>query len=217
LNVVIPYQRHHRIPQYRDVELKYALRSIDKFIGGEVWVIGDKTPFKVNHIPSNNEGFGKEYRIFKKLMKAFELFDEFIMWNDDHFMLQPSDIKYWHMGDIKKIRQRGEYGLAVKNTIEAGCEKYYDIHTPIIYERERFYETVKSQDWRKQYVIKSLYCKGMEGEYMEDLKINAPLSVKAIRNKIQNRVFFSTGHYGLTPQMIEVLEELYPNPSKYEL
>jgi hypothetical protein len=57
----------------------------------------------------------------------------------------------------------------------------------------------------------------MEGEYMEDLKLNAPYSLGRIWEKLEGRTFFSTGNYAMTPDMIEVFETLYPNKSKWEL
>jgi hypothetical protein len=52
---------------------------------------------------------------------------------------------------------------------------------------------------------------------MKDLKINTSLSYERIKAEIQDRWIFSYGDYGLNPPMKRLLEELFPEPSKYEL
>jgi hypothetical protein len=67
--------------------------------------------------------------------------------------------------------------------------------------------------------MKSIYCNGMQvkGEYLEDCKINSMLSKEDIHSLIDDRPFFSIGNAGLNEDMKEVLQELYPHPSAYEL
>lgn len=220
VTIVIPYTRD----KHKGLELKYALRSIEKFWPqSEVWVIGDRPRFETRYLPCRDLDSRKEFSIANKILtacKCDEISEDFIMWHDDHFQLKETEIKYWHNGDLGRTheRARGLYQVAVRNTIDYGCTLNYDIHVPIVFNKKEFINRVMSADWRpgKEFLVKSLYCKGIEGEYMEDLKLNAPYHISRIWEKLEGRCFFSTGNYSMTPEMIEVLETLYPNKSTYE-
>jgi hypothetical protein len=219
VDIVIPYTKD----KHKGLELKYALRSIEKFHPDkEVWLIGDRSKYKVNNIYCADVADRKEYSIANKILtacKCEEISEDFIMYHDDHFQLKETEIKYWHNGPIQKAhdRARGLYQIALKNTIDIGCKLNYDIHTPIVFNKEKFKEVMKAP-WGpgREFCVKSLYCKGVEGEYMEDLKLNAPFGLNRIWEKLEGRTFFSTGNYAMTPEMIEVFETLYPNKSKWE-
>lgn len=144
-------------------------------------------------------------------------------WNDDHFLLRHfhvEDFKYWHNGELEKEykRARGEYKICVENTMRATPGFNYDIHVPIVLNKTQLPECMRLFNWKdNQYTIKTIYSQGRkESEYMDDCKINFTYSKRAIYNKLQG-LFFSTGEYGLCPEMIEVFNELYPNPSNYEV
>jgi hypothetical protein len=218
VDIVIPYTKD----KHKGLELKYALRSIEKFFDCDVWVIGDKPKFDIKHLPCS-DGERKEFNIANKILtacKCEQISEDFIMYHDDHFQLKETEIKYWHDGDLQRAhdRARGLYQKALKNTIDIGCKLNYDIHTPIVFNKEKFREVMKAP-WGpdREFCVKSLYCKGMKGEYMEDLKLNAPYPLNRIWEKLEGRTFFSTGNYAMTPDMIEVLETLYPEPSRWEI
>lgn len=226
MDIVIPFWND----RHKDTELKYALRSIEKYLTGfgNIWVIGEKTALNTKFLPCQNISGRKEFSIAEKILvacKCDRISDPFIMWHDDHFLLKPldvSEIKYWYDGTLEEVKKnptsKSGYKTAIKNTIEAGCGKNFDIHTPIIFKKERFIERVTKADWQpnKEFCVKSLYCNGFEGYQMTDLKINTPAYQPFLIKKIHDRLFFSTGPLGLQPEMIELLNELYPVPSKYE-
>jgi hypothetical protein len=215
MDIVIPFKKD----THGTLELIYALRSAEKFLSiGQVWVIGDKTGLNVNHIECPDIRERKEYSIAFKIHRACldeKVSDPFIVWHDDHFMLKESEIIPWHCGSMERMLKlaRGGYYTAIVNTIAKGCQVNFDVHTPFVVEKERFKEVFKSID--NECLIKSMYFKE-GGEYMEDCKINYPLTKQRIYEKIKGRIFFSTGPVGMGPEMVEVLQELYPNPSKYE-
>lgn len=210
--------------------MNFALRSIEKHLRGygQIFIVGDKPSWLKNviHIPASDEPYVKERNIMTKTLLACKderVSDDFISWHDDLFILHPicyTEIKYWHDGTLEeaKSKSRGGYKTAIQNTIDNlkihGLN--FDIHAPIIYNKEKFQESMK--DWSREYVIKSRYANrwASEAVEMKDLKLNAPYKVETIKQKIKDRLFFSTGPFGLQPELCEVLNELYPNPSKYE-
>ena len=227
IDIVIPY-----IPSRKET-LKYALRSIEKYlIGyGNIYIVGKEVKdLKVEYVQCDEDN-RKQYCIFKKILAAAKderVSDSFVMWNDDHFLNHPLDvneIKYWKSGnlDLLQVLVGGTYQGVVR-----GANKYlkehgypnlhYDIHTPIIFEKEKFIE-LENEDWTKEHLIKSLYCNkwGVKGEDMKDLKFGKPFRREEIRKAIEGRLFFSTSENGTNESMMDVLSELYPEKSKWEI
>lgn len=216
------------------LELIYSLRSIEKYLTGygQVFIIGDKPKWLKNviHVPllatERAMSGRKEFNIMSKIKRACEderVSDEFIMVHDDHFLLRPLDVKefdYWHNGSLQDALKKAHSGYkrTVQNTIDynMGSGNNSDIHVPIVFNKGKFLSYVCSAPWhQKEFCIKSLYAHTMGGEYMEDCKINSPLTRNQFYDKIAGRLFFSTGPYFL--QGDNFLEELYSEKSKFEL
>jgi len=72
---------------------------------------------------------------------------------------------------------------------------------------------------KTEYVLKSLYAgfAGVHTVEITDLKINKPMQYGEIIAKLAGRKFFSIGDYGVCPDMKRVMNELYPQKSKYEI
>lgn len=201
------------------------MRGIEKFIEDpEITIIGDRPGWikNVNHIPfkDHRELRFKERNIFLKIL----LFDrDFLFFNDDHFLLAPfhkDTFHYWgHLSE--DILQPGNlFRITIKNTIDLfGRLKNYFRHNPLFIERDKL-EVLQAIDWNKDYgyCVKSIYChlNRIEGTEYPDLKIRAYCMEETIKRLIENRPYFSTGSYSVNQPMIKVLEELYPNKSKYE-
>lgn len=215
----------------QDIELKYALRGIEKHLLGykNVILVGTKPNWikNIDYIPAEDIPGKKQFSIFRKIMMGSEGSTyNFAFWNDDHFLLKDlaiEDIKFWYEKEMdywKKLAI-GQYQKAVINTMELpGVNNYYtDIHFPIIYNRGKF-EKLQDLEWgKKEYVIKSAYTRN-ETEGFEpafDLKLSDPrISKEQILAKIKNRLFFSTGPHSMTPFMKSVLHDKFPHKSKFE-
>lgn len=261
MDIVIPLGKGGH--KFGDIELKYALRSIEKYLTGyrDIFIVGEypvgisskteKTPSGLTvasglfFIPAKDTPMRKQFSIMNKLLTAIKhpcLSEDFLYFNDDHFLLKPlhvSDIKNWYEGTIKDHISKavGKYKTACENTFyvidgvfvfedrgNGGWAanpiegKYFDIHTPCIFNKAGIRD-LSHLNWKEnEYIIKSLYLninKGEEEE-MEDCKINQPKSKKEIEERIKDRLFFSTGHNAIKPPMLKVLEELFPEKSSYE-
>lgn len=227
MDVVIPYK-----VEQNSGELKFALRSIEKNLTGygNVFIVGDKPKWLTNviHIPARDYAGRKAYSIMQKVLIGCNdkrLSNDFIFTNDDIYFLKPIDvteIKYWYEGTLEDWLKRtdsAKYKQQIKNTMKAmfSDSRYLDIHTPIIYNKERF-KKMSFSIFDKEYLIKSLYYFLPNVEYkaepMTDCKLNGHLPEARIRAVIKNRLFFSTGNF--SNQAERVLNELFPNPSRYE-
>jgi len=83
---------------WEDNELRYSLRSIEKYLSGvgQVFIIGDCPDFLTNviHIPATDEENRewKDRNIYRKLLIAcndVRISENFLFVNDDHYLTQP--------------------------------------------------------------------------------------------------------------------------------
>lgn len=237
MTIVIPYKDEVQ----KGLELKYALRSIEKNLSGwdRVVFIGCDFPGWLDIMEcafilmADIDGY-KERSIYQKLLAACNsemVSENFIYWNDDHFLLKPlhvSEIKYWHSGPLARRNVYNRERIKQENTLEFFSAELhphvcnYDIHTPIIFNKQLFKEIFTPQ--QQELCIKSLYCNLMpidinkdynKFEFMEDCKIVGHFSKEEVKKKIEGRLFFSTN--AICNETVEVLEELFPEKSKFEL
>jgi hypothetical protein len=236
IDVVIPL--NNRSTQ-KNVELRYCLRGIEQRLRGvgNIFIIGYKPDWVIKciHIPAEDDPRNRfrDRNIMNKMVAACKdsrVSKDFLMVHDDHFLLGyycADMFPYYHCGPL--VPGQGQYGKTKQNTISLLNEwdfmetiNNYDTHCPILFNKEKFMRSVALADWSKWYgyCMKTLYCvlNGIEGEYMDDIKIRMPLRHAKIMEQIKDRKWFSIGdrccsEYG----MKDVLQELYPDKSKNEV
>lgn len=212
----------------KDFEIRFCLRSIEKYLTGvgKVWIIGHCPEWiqNVNHIPASDPYDIPDRNIMHKLTIAAEhpeVSDNWVMFNDDHFLLHQFDAatfpSYYYQNLDVYLKQRGidAYGKRALATMKHLQDqnlptKHFDIHTPILYNKEFFLKFVSSLNWEKQsYIIKSLYANSLkiEGTEEKDHKLNAPPQ--------QNVKVFSTYPH-MRASVTRFLMEQFPQKSKYE-
>lgn len=223
----------------KNQELRYSLRSIDKHLYGvgNVFIIGECLEWLtgVIHIPFTEDPRNRfrDRNIMLKMSEACKdsrVSDNFLMVHDDHFFLTDHEARafpYYHCGPM--VPNVGQYAETKRNTILALSIRddvnyvinNYDCHCPIVFNKEKFMRSVALVDWSKWYgyCLKTLYCvmNGIKGEYIDDIKIRMPLKANEIKEQIAGREWFSIGDRCFKEGgMMDVLNELYPNKSKYE-
>jgi hypothetical protein len=223
-----------------DIELRYCLRSIEKHLSGygDIFLIGHKPKWVNNviHIPAEDEQrtWWKERNIYRKILLACEdprVSDDFLFMNDDHYLLADfvaGEFPYYYEAFLSRITIRDDqYGATARNTAALFNHNpcHYDIHCPIVYNKEVFKLAFEGVDWEKKhgYCIKTVYCnylfKHFEHREYPDLKIDQPLSIDKIAALLNVRSWFSIGNKSLDlgGSMAGVLEQLYKTKSKFEL
>ena len=221
------------------LELRYSLRSVEKYISGvrNVYIIGDKPDWinNVIHVPSkhNPNIHAKEKNICDKILLAFSLpdiTDNIAVFNDDHYICRDIDLvslPYYYDKELslKHGVNLNSYRMSINNTVEYLMNKNlpflnYDIHIPILYKKTEFQDIMKNADWRKPYgyVIKSLYCNSMniEGVKHPDLKIAWQVPFHRLRKMLEGKDFFSIGDRSIGVPMKKILELYFPDKSKFE-
>lgn len=203
-------------------ELRYSLRSLEKHLPkSEVIIVGDTIPewitgvtqIHVKDIPGR-----KQLTIRKKILSALEYSKEIFFLNDDYFFLQdidPGNFPYYYFGNIRESGESGARPLREQLATKGKNIKHFDIHCPIIYERDKFRAL---EVFTSDCLIKSMYSNfhDIEGVPMPDTKINSQHSTHGIKERIKNKIVFSTGPGGLK-FALPVLQEFFPHKSRFEL
>lgn len=230
IDCVIPLGKGSTV---KNLELRYCLRSIEKHLKGvgQIFIIGECPDWVQNaiHLPAEDDPRNRfrDRNIADKMMIACKderVSRDFIIVHDDHFLLEDIEAKefpYVHHGMM--IAEDNQYGKTKKNTMALfGKEiRDYDSHCPILFNKNKFATAYSSIDWNKWYgyCLKTVYCiwNGIQAEYYPDLKIRWADTSDEIKGVIAGRKWFSIGDrcWG-NGQMVEVLEELYPEKSIYE-
>lgn len=186
-------------------------------------IIGDHTPFKVEHIkfPNAIETVHKEKNIFDKLSLVGQ---DFFYFNDDHFLLEPFGKSVYHftgtLEDQKRKYKDNEFKQIIENTIKLyGDIPNYFRHAPLFIEWDKF-KPIQDLNWNKPwgYCTKSIYChiNGIKGIEYPDLKFKTQEKESTIEEIIKGRMYFSTEENIINQDMINVLDRLYPFKSKFE-
>lgn len=239
IDIVIPLIKHDL---FDHMELKYTLRSIEKFLTGyrNVYLVGYQPEWCQNviHIPYSDFGTKPNINIKDKLMAACEVpaITEFLYFNDDHILTQPFstyNFPFFYDGLLfDRIHKKNQtvYNKLVEKTWEILYSQpnhqnnffYYDVHTPILIDCFAFKDIMSQYNWSDMgYLVKSLYANNLpinNHQQTKDIKVLRPIREKAHWLEIiQNNPVVSTDAGTLNDLFVEVMEEMFPKKSKYEM
>ena len=222
----------------KDLELKYALRSIEKnmpFVRNLVlvgwrpnWLHGDIIHIPCEDMYKNNKL--KNQNILQKILIACadeKLSDNFIFTNDDIFVLQEvTELPNYFHGTLNGYITDGKSHYKPYRDAIFASERYliernlhtlhYDIHTPIIYNKHKFTEIFK--DIKHEVVIKSIYGNTVNKNYVSlvDNKIFKHYNPEEIIEQNKDQKFLSVNDNAFDTNMKCYLDRLFPKKSKYE-
>lgn len=226
-------------------ELRFSIRSMVKHLDkiGNIFIIGHRPSFlnrNIIHIPADDRHKHNYARnIYEKILTACNderVSDNFLYVSDDHFLRADyctSCFPNYSNARFKTLQAHCQQ-LTSKNTYKPFCAATikvleeggfptinYNVHTPIIYNKEKFKFVTSLYDWETQfgYVAKSLYGNTLRLPIMEttDLKIYTPKSTeKAIYLLLGKHPFFSINEHAMNESMMNVLNELYNERSFVE-
>lgn len=223
-----------------DDELRYSLRSVEKHLSNfrNIYIIGKLPSFlkDVIHIPYDDIDRSKETNIYKKVLRACQeqsISDQFLFMNDDHFFHKDMDadnFPFYYKSDLAVTLQRlPPYNLYARSVLRTAQElrslglptSNFDTHTPIVYDKNKFIEVMTKYDWTNRFgfIVKSLYANSLriEGVREPDCKINHITTKEKILEIIGDRKVWSIGNKAVCDDLLNVLKELYPNKSRWEI
>lgn len=213
-------------------ELRYTLRSLENIPHRKVFICGYTPKWVKNVISIDTDQTGDgHFNIWAKNVLAAcnddRLSDDFILWNDDMYLLHPIDkLKTYHRGHIIDfLRSKGRIGQwhsSIYNTLQElsrmGIKNplNYELHVPMTMNKHKFieaYESMNSGD-KKPQQIRSVYGNifNIGGERLSDVKV-----VKPERYWDENQLFISSGDstFGQL-EAFRFVRELFQKPSDYE-
>jgi hypothetical protein len=213
-------------------ELRYSIRSVRHNASyNNLWVVGGKPDWYYGNfveVPDVGNKFQNIQECYKAITQIGAISNEFVLMNDDFFILKPVGIMpILHGGPlIEKIERYNNNGASTKYTrilLEAYKKMQklrikdpldYDIHTPMVIEKNKI----------KDFIDLSLAPRSMYGnmfniggENIQDVKIYS--SKKMQFNSIfdySNLAFLSTEDESFD-KILPFLDNLFPKKSMYEL
>lgn len=222
---------------WKNNELKYSIRSVEKHLKGvgNIWIVGYKPKnIETNWINLRDSGRTATESVYVKLKKACqhpEISEDFLFFNDDYYLnktYQADKFPFFYkelLSDTLARRKPDSYFRAVENAFNALTQKglpvkNFELHAPMLINKVKFLEIGSSFDWKNHfgYVLKSIYANSLniKGTLEPDLKINYPHPIETLKAMVKERKVFSSDK--LVPTTLRnLLEELYPNPSKFEV
>jgi hypothetical protein len=207
------------------------MRSLENLDHGNVFVVGEKPIFltsEVIHIPAKDRHENKlKNALEKQIIVANDprLSSEFILMNDDFFIMEPTAITPLHLGRIDDAllshETKGGYyyhALAlvqdmirffgVKNPIN------YEAHIPITYDKKKFLRLAERLDAGTEgYLMRSLYGNfyGIGGHKIKDVKVYSQWK------DWDGGTFLSVDDVVTRRESFQAfLQKAFPHPSIYE-
>lgn len=226
MDIVIPLSDTSK---WYDIELKYALRSIEQYI--DVWnvfIVGLCPSWLtgVIHIPYTDipNLRQKEKNIVGKVLAACHderVSNDFIFANDDHFLLEPWMGLHEHGGPLVP-NYPNAYNQTVKNTIDLiGQWNNFDIHCPVTFNKRqyiRIFEGLDIPDFG--YCMKTVYCAKSFGSnfgvYCDDLKLNSAFNMVQLDSILSSRRWFSMSDIAFDGDLRQWLQKRFKIRSKWE-
>lgn len=172
-------------------ELRYSLRTLKNLKHDRVFFVGHQPYWtqNVHHIETDQIGKPKHINTYNNLLAACrneEISDDFILMNDDIFIMKPlKELKMHHRGLIKDVLEEayatGRVTLSIKRmertlvyleNIGYKDPLCYELHIPMVINKKKYLELHQSQslaDYNKRSVYGNIYKVG--GSKMTDVKI----------------------------------------------
>lgn len=222
-------------PSIQDnIELRYTLRSIQKFYGSpEIIVVGIKPrwlknvtfiPFKEDPVQCRNKNVMQ-----KLLLAANTLKTDFVRWSDDILALQPvNDFPYYSQGTMIEAAMRASnwrtqrFANVINNTIKKVGHQapFFDVHTPIFIDNLKYKEFCSVSDWsdRNTHALRSYYCNwaGFSNTPFTDLKLFYSRTTDEIESLCKERLYVSLGDECFKGGVVKWMDEKFPAKSQWE-
>lgn len=222
MDVVYPYKRTPG-----DVELRYSLRSLSNMPHGRVIVAGDK-PKCINrnvvHVPVRriSDRYKSSTANILAAAEAAVETNQFIVMNDDIFILEPWTFRHENRGTIEEYlasgTAQGLYRTHVEWTrdilVAHGIKEplWFGLHTPTVYERTKLIELVK--DFKgERYLLRTLY----HNIFPQPSRRREDVKRREWRGEPTGDVLSINDQCAWLPAFRAWVSKRFPQPSPYEV
>lgn len=197
-----------------DIEIRYSLRSLEKNMLdlGKVFIVGVCPSFLKNiiHIPILDSYPKKWQNAYLKISTACfdaRVSDDFLLMNDDFFILEPFEGALFPFYSLKKA-DGGPDG-----------PHSFHIHCPIRYNKEMFLKMPLSTESSGAHSLRTFYSNFYRCPRYptQDFILPGPFAGKTYNDQVDGWPSFTIGtQLAKRPDFIEWLDSLYPEPSRFE-
>lgn len=204
----------------RGRELRYSLRSLKNLTNwnGKVYIVGHAEEWLQNATVIDAPKFATRsddvQSKYKTLAASKEIPDDFILMNDDFFILRKTSLTPLHHGLLSDIATKSTW-LKTKHRTRQYLEdmgikdpKDYDIHVPMLLNKEKLGEILKHHEGRTQ--VNHLMTRTLYGNIYKvgGKKVQDP---KTLTNRLPRTTFASTKMFTFQ------LAEKFPDRSEFEV
>jgi hypothetical protein len=218
---------------WKDNELRYSLRSVEKNIvdSGNVFIVGEKPDWLQNvyHISFPDAYQKKWCNVYSKLTRACKspaLSSDFLLFNDDFFILQPIKAENYpfYFSSIMAT-QNSFLKTKVLTTPEIiaslmpkshGPVRNFSVHRPVRINKKKYAEMPQPDLTMAGYCGRNYYCNfyNVPGIQCPDVNISPNMTISQIERLVANRtdisIFSDTAR---RPSFQEWINKKFPSPS----
>lgn len=219
----------------KNEELRYSLRSIEMFYpDANVWVVGGKPDWYTGNfigVKQTSDAFQNVKDGLASIINHPGIPDEVIIMNDDFFFTQTvENIPTYISGTLQErvmFHKRNKVNSIYVNKLLQllkHCKQFrnppldFDIHVPMPIIKTNLINVVKDQVmWRSNYGNRFVDEKDVQ--VIEDVKVYADkrYAFKSYDYLSFKYPFFSTHDESFLNVYNNLLKDMFPNPSKFEL
>ena len=211
--------------RYNNDEIRYSIRSVEKYHpNARIVIVGEKPEWYTGEHHYFDDSDKCPYvNVWRKLEFACTLADEFISMDDDFYLLRPFEPYFYTPGTLwMKVKNvgslAGHWADVVKATYKelGDCLSFLE-HAPLPINSAEFLDIARRYPNRLRapsLIPRQIYCYNthlFEVKDKPDLKIRGRFKPE----DISDYPFFSIADR--FHKQKDSLDELYPNPSKYEI
>lgn len=168
------------------------------------WYRGDYTP-------AQDIEKRKEFSIYFKLTRYRGVC---LYSNDDYYLLEDQDENFFYYNSGQRCRDKRPVDAKYKRLYDNCPGEWidYDVHCPMIINTNSF-------DWEIDRPIKTYYANQnkLPGPIIADLKIRGVKDYYEIKQLIRDRPFFSSHGNAKLGGFPQLLNELYPDKTDFEI
>jgi hypothetical protein len=214
-------------------ELRYSLRSLEENAPeGNVWVVGGKPGWYIGnyiYVPQTGVKYQNARSNLKQVCFNDKISNDIVLMNDDFFIVKPVDsIEMYHGGLLEDkvdayeaMYPRGTYTRLLTITFNNLLSKKisepldYELHVPMRMEKDKLIAAFreKTSAWRSIYG--NMYSVG--GTEIRDVKVYTEKErVGSYDWKNSDFPYLSSMDASFNGEFLKMLQERFPNKSKYE-
>ena len=231
MNIVIPLVKSDNECE----DLKYSLRSIEKnlIVDYSIIIIGYKPEWikNVKHIPFVDGG-DRYGNVLNKIIIASLLYDEFVLFHDDMFIIKPLEIDelktVYKLQDFKYIKKWGNkpfqkmlrivYNMLIDKKLST---INYTTHTPFFYESNKVFRVIEyfNLQCKKFVSFETLYYNYIGMQKAKNVKkVKFGKYDNSVFNKedVIGKTFLSCDEFGKKSGIFEYIKDVFKTKSKYE-